>query len=163
MGGELQAKGGASDLVQETFLEAQRDFAQFAGESEAELLAWLRRILHHNLANFTRQYRATEMRQLNREVPLEAVAGDGPSARSLSAAVASPSCHAMRKELAQELEGALARLPEHYRQAIVLRHQEALSFEQMAAQMDRSPEAVRKLWARAVQLLQRELEARHGG
>jgi RNA polymerase sigma-70 factor (ECF subfamily) len=35
----LRAKGGASDLVQETFLEAQRDFARFRGDSEAELLA----------------------------------------------------------------------------------------------------------------------------
>jgi len=41
----LHAKGGASDLVQETILEAQRDFAQFQGTSEAELLAWLRHTL----------------------------------------------------------------------------------------------------------------------
>src|SRR5437870_8093656 len=56
---DLRAKGGASDLVQETFLEAQRDFPRFSGRSEAELLAWLRRLLLNNLANFTRHYRAT--------------------------------------------------------------------------------------------------------
>src|SRR5262249_48816230 len=53
----LRAKGAPSDLVQETFLEAQRDFAQFQGSTEAELLAWLRRMLLHNLANFIRDYR----------------------------------------------------------------------------------------------------------
>ena len=52
---DLQTKGGASDLVQETFLEAQKDFANFQGNSEGELRAWLRQILLHNLANFTRR------------------------------------------------------------------------------------------------------------
>ena len=39
---DLRAKGSASDLVQETFLEAQRDFARFQGSSRDELRAWLR-------------------------------------------------------------------------------------------------------------------------
>src|SRR5262245_58290664 len=40
---DLRAKAGASDLVQQTFLDAQRDFGRFRGESVAELRAWLRR------------------------------------------------------------------------------------------------------------------------
>src|SRR4051794_12098658 len=54
---DLQSKGGASDLVQETFMEARRDFASFRGDSEQELLAWLRRLLLNNLSNFVRRYR----------------------------------------------------------------------------------------------------------
>src|SRR5262249_14287737 len=49
MAPELQAKGGASDLVQETFLDAQRDFDRFRGATEEELLAWLRRLLVHKM------------------------------------------------------------------------------------------------------------------
>src|SRR5438094_9736562 len=49
---DLRAKGGASDLVQLTFLEAQRDFARFHGDTAAELRAWLRRLLVDTLANF---------------------------------------------------------------------------------------------------------------
>src|SRR6516225_2042707 len=60
LGPQLQAKGGASDLVQETLLEACRDFARFQGDSEAELLQWLRRLLLNNLADFTRLYRDTD-------------------------------------------------------------------------------------------------------
>jgi RNA polymerase sigma-70 factor (ECF subfamily) len=63
---ELQAKGGASDLVQETFLEAQRDFGRFQGSSQAEVLAWLRRILLNNLANFRRRYSGTDKRPSGR-------------------------------------------------------------------------------------------------
>src|SRR5689334_9972806 len=64
----LRAKGGASDLVQQTFLEAQKDFPRFAGTSEAELLAWLRRMLLNNIANFRRQWVDTAKRAANREV-----------------------------------------------------------------------------------------------
>ena len=60
----LNAKGGASDLVQETFLEAQRDLAGFHGSSEAEWRGWLRQMLVHNLANFVRRYRDTDKRKV---------------------------------------------------------------------------------------------------
>src|SRR5262245_21802963 len=67
---DLRGKVGASDVVQDTFLDAQRDFGGFHGCSEDELLAWLRRILLNNLATQERRYRDTTKRQLNREVPL---------------------------------------------------------------------------------------------
>jgi RNA polymerase sigma-70 factor, ECF subfamily len=65
----LQGKGGASDLVQETFLEAHRDSALFNGASQEELRAWLRRLLLNNLANFTRPYRETSKLQVGCEMP----------------------------------------------------------------------------------------------
>ena len=57
-------------MVQETFLEAQRDFGRFRGTTDGELRAWLRQLLLHNLANFARSYRGTEKRQVEREVHL---------------------------------------------------------------------------------------------
>src|SRR6266851_10406295 len=67
LNGDLNAKGGASDLVQETFLEAHRAFDHFQGNSEVELRAWLRRLLHHRAAKFGRRYRTTQKRRLARE------------------------------------------------------------------------------------------------
>jgi RNA polymerase sigma-70 factor (ECF subfamily) len=153
---DLQAKGGASDLVQETFLEAQRDFAQFHGASEAELLAWLRRLLLNNLGHFTRRYRGTDKRAVGREVALDgdsSAPGPQPPAETPS-----PSKAAMAAELAQALQHALARLPEDYRQAVVLRYQQQCSFEEIGRLMNRTPEAARKLWARGMDLLRREWE-----
>src|SRR5437899_477303 len=49
---QLRGKAGASDVVQETFLQAQKNFERFRDQGEAELLAWLRRILLNNVANF---------------------------------------------------------------------------------------------------------------
>src|SRR5438270_11608096 len=63
----LQGKLDPSDLVQEAFLEAHRDFAQFRGTTEAELLAWLRQVLVRNLANQVRRYLGT----CGRDVRLE--------------------------------------------------------------------------------------------
>src|SRR5579864_9421780 len=68
----LQGKADPSDLVQETFLEAHRDFAQFRGTTEAELLGWLRRMLASNLANLVRRYKTTKGRNVRLERDLAA-------------------------------------------------------------------------------------------
>src|SRR5258707_528940 len=70
---QIQGKVGASDVVQETFLEAHRDFAQFRGTTESELVAWLRQILVTNLANLVRHYRGTQRRdvRLERQLAVE--------------------------------------------------------------------------------------------
>src|SRR5215469_16366338 len=73
----LQAKGGASDLVQQTFLEAQRDFAGFHGTTHEALLAWMRRLLLNNLANFRRDHRRKK-RRVTREVTLPSGDSSGP-------------------------------------------------------------------------------------
>ena len=157
---DIRPKVGASDLVQETFLEAQRDFAQFHGLNEDELRAWLARILLNNLANVIRQYRGTEMRQVGREVPLaQASLDDLHNARGARAE--SPDARVIAQDEADELERALGRLPEHYRQVIVLRHREHQAFEAIGRRLGRSAEAARKLWARAVQQLQQILEPPH--
>src|SRR5262245_32188049 len=148
---DLRAKGGASDLVQQTFLEAQRDFAAFHGASEDELLAWLRRLLVHNLADFTRRYRGTRKRGAEREVTLEGDSSAVAPGDALAADTPSPSGRAVAREQDEGLERALAQLPEDYRQVILLRYQEERSFEEIGEMMGRSPNAARKLWLRAVQ------------
>ena len=155
---DLRAKGGASDLVQETFLEAQNDFAQFKGNSEDELRAWLRQILLHNLANFTRRYRATAKRRLGREVALEVSGSSADREGGLTLDALSPSGLAMEEEQAQALRWALERLPDDYRQVILLHYQEQRPFEDIAPLMHRSYEAVRSLWARAIRRLRHEME-----
>ena len=154
---ELQAKGGASDLVQETFLEAQRDFAQFHGGSGDELQAWLRQLLLNNIANFARRYRDTDKRRISREVGLHAETPSGSAGRGLTAESLSPSGQAIANERVQALENALERLPEEYRTVIAWRYQDGRSFEEIARLMHRSENAVRKLWFRAIERLQQEL------
>jgi RNA polymerase sigma-70 factor (ECF subfamily) len=154
---ELRAKGGASDLVQLTFLEAQRNFTKFHGDSGPELRAWLRRLLVDNLANYERQYRGTAKRRLAREVALDPGGSSTSPERAVYANTPSPSEEVMAHERAQTLQRALDQLPEDYRRVITLRHYEQFSFEEIGEVMERSPEAARKLCSRAIERLRQEL------
>jgi RNA polymerase sigma-70 factor (ECF subfamily) len=152
----LRAKGGASDIVQETFLEAQRAFENFKGNSDEELRAWLRRILLNNLGDFRRRYRESDMRAIAREVGLGADGSSAGVGANLPADGSTPSRHAVEQEATELLMQAIDRLPDDYRQAILLRYREELSFEEIGQRMNRSPAAIRKLWARAVVRLREE-------
>jgi RNA polymerase sigma-70 factor, ECF subfamily len=155
---ELRGKEGASDLVQETLLEAHRDFSQFQGTTHPEVLGWLRQILLHNLGNVRRRYLETGKRQLGREHRLDGD-GSGPAiTRTLPVEMSSPSSAAATNEESAALERALERLPGDYHEVILLRHEQGLSFAEIGGVMNRSAEAVRKLWTRAIRQLRQELE-----
>jgi RNA polymerase sigma-70 factor (ECF subfamily) len=154
----LQAKGGASDLVQQTFLAAAEHFEQFRGTTEAELLGWLRQALLNNLAKFKRTYRQTAKKQAALETPLAAGSSSTDPQGTVMDAGPSPSQEAMAREDAAAVRLALDRLPEDYRQVILLRHQEELSFEEIGRLMKRTANAAEKLWARAVRRMREELE-----
>lgn len=152
---ELRQKQAASDLVQETFLEARKNFAQFRGETQAELFAWLCRILDNKSHDVTRRFRSAAMRDVDREQSLDdsdvamghELADRGQTPRALAA---------VREEVA-DLEAALQRLAEDHEQVIRLRSFERLSFADVGQRMGRSADAARKLWVRAIARLQKEL------
>jgi RNA polymerase sigma-70 factor (ECF subfamily) len=141
-------------------LEACRALPQFRGRTEAELAAWLRQILAHVLAHEIRRYRGTQQRDLDRELSLDQEM-DQSSRRLgevLAASGSSPSQQAERHEQEILLAEVLARLPDDYREVIVLRHLENLPHEEVARRMGRSAGAVRMLWVRALAQLRQELE-----
>lgn len=157
----LRAKGGASDLVQQTFMEAQQDFSRFSGNSETELLAWLRRMLLNNIANFRRDWMQTAKRSTKREVPIHPADSNVQERSWLADGMSTPSKQMIAGEQEEALYSALERLPDDYAQVLRLRYIEGLPFEAVGERMNRSANAVRKLWARAVEKLQEELEAPH--
>lgn len=147
-------KFDASDIVQQTLLEAHRCRAQFRGNTPQQYRAWLRGILQNVVRHEVRRYRGVEARRIDREAiqrsadqstqRLEAwLQADGPS----------PSGLAIESEQACQLAAALASLPADYQEVIVLRNLEGLSHEQVAERMGRSLGAVRMLWLRALAAL----------
>jgi RNA polymerase sigma-70 factor, ECF subfamily len=159
IGRRLQGKVDASDLVQETFLDAHRDFARFRGTTEQELASWLRQILAANLAMLVRRYCGTQCRdlRLERELAAELDASSRVLDQGLMAASGSPSQHAASREQAVLLADALGQLPEDYREVIILRHMEGRSFPEVAQQMGRTVDSVKKLWTRALVRLRRRV------
>jgi RNA polymerase sigma-70 factor (ECF subfamily) len=161
MGRHLQGKCDPSDLVQQTLMEAHRDFPGFTGTQENELLAWLRRILAHNLYNETRRFNA-QQREAAREVSLEQVQhglerSSLALGRGLADRMPSPSQLAVQREAAVRLADALSRLPDDYQTVLLLRVFEELSAEEVAQRMERSAGAVRMLQMRALKALGDEM------
>jgi RNA polymerase sigma-70 factor (ECF subfamily) len=161
IGQRLQGKVDAADLVQDTFLDAHRNFMRFRGTCEAELVGWLRQILAAKLADLLRRYLGTKGRdvRLEREVR-EAI--DQSSVlldRGLIAQQSSPSQQAARREQAVLLSDALGELPDDYREVIVLRHLEGLTFPEVARRMERSVDSVEKLWMRGLVQLRQKMKA----
>lgn len=159
IGRRLQRKVEEGDLVQETFLEAHRAFPRFRGVTEAELVQWLRQILAARVAMLVRHYFGTQRRnaELERELADELDESSRLLGQAFVASGTSPSQGAARREQAVILADALARLPDDYRTVIRLRHLDGLTFPAVAQQMDRSVDAVEKLWARALVQLRRLL------
>jgi RNA polymerase sigma-70 factor (ECF subfamily) len=161
----LRARVSPSDIVQESFFEAHRDFAEFRGKSMGEFVAWLRRIVVNNILRVVEQHVTAEKRDVRREVSLEEIGRrlEQSTVRLetlLAVQTDSPSGCVARREDELLLADTLAQLPDDYRDVIVLRHIEGLPFEQVAARMERSAGAVRMLWLRALKKMRESIEQR---
>lgn len=164
---KLASRVSPSDVVQETFLEANRDFTNFRGSSSAEFCAWLRRILVNNLHRVVEQHVLAEKRDVRREVSLETLASNLEQSTARLDSIlpdpgSSPSGNAERHELEIALADRLAELPNNYRDVIVLRHIEALPFEEVGKRLERSAGAARMLWLRAIEMLRDRMNAWSG-
>jgi RNA polymerase sigma-70 factor (ECF subfamily) len=160
----LRGRVSPSDVVQETFFEAHRDFVQFRGTTTAEFTAWLRRILVNNLYRVVEQHVLAEKRDVRRELSLErlATALEQSTAR-LEAVIPdpgqSPSADLQHQELEVILADEIASLPADYREVIILRHIQLLPFDEVGRRMDRSSGAARMLWLRAIRQLRDRLDS----
>ena len=148
---ELHGKLGASDIVQETLVRGMQGFGEFQGRSSEELARWLRKILLNHLANEVKRYR-TEKRQVDRERPADSKLAD--------ARQPSPSGAALSREEWDRLASAIARLPEEMQRVIHWRHRDNLSFAEIGERLGKSEDAAGKVWAKALERLQRELRTR---
>jgi len=132
----LQGKVAPSDLVQETFLEADRNFAGFRGRSEGELIVWLRRVLSTQVARLYR-HNSAQKRDFRLEQHLEAELDQSSQAlgQAIDSAQTSPSRAVARREEAVLLSDAMERLPADYREVILLRNLEGLPFDAAASRI----------------------------
>jgi RNA polymerase sigma-70 factor (ECF subfamily) len=150
----LRARVDTSDLVQETFLQATSHFHDFRGESEQELLSWLRTILRRSLLRTVQRQLLARKRSMSREVTIRYPDMDLISNGS------SPSTPLRRRETADDVMKRLSRLPAPLREVLVLRNLGGLPFTEVARQMGRTPGAVRVLWLRALERLRQETKLR---
>jgi RNA polymerase sigma-70 factor (ECF subfamily) len=154
----LRGKLGASDLAQQSLLAAYRSREEYRGRTDAELAAWLRQILAHQLAHAIRDLGRAK-RDISRERSLEA-ALEASSARLeqwLAAEQSSPSARIQRQEQAVQVAAALETLPEAQREALVLHYWQGWTLPQIGAKLGRSPAAVAGLLQRGLKALRQQL------
>jgi RNA polymerase sigma-70 factor (ECF subfamily) len=148
----LRGKAGASDLVQAAFTKAVEAFNHFRGQSEGELIGWLKVILANTSRNFEKRY-GQACRRVGKESPLEDGAGclpdDAPS----------PSAEAVRNEETQRLLRAEAALPAELRAVLVMAHERELRWGDIGEKLGVTERTARRWYKEAVERLQQALAA----
>jgi RNA polymerase sigma-70 factor, ECF subfamily len=150
----MRAKLEASDIVQQTLVQAIDGWERFRGRTDAEAVAWLRKILARQLANAFHDLKR-QKRDVRRERSIEAALDQSASRLGswLAAKQASPSQGAIATEQAVQLAGALAELPEAQSRAITLHHFEGWTLDEVGEHLGRTPVAVAGLIKRGMQSL----------
>jgi RNA polymerase sigma-70 factor (ECF subfamily) len=154
----LKGKLDASDVVQQTLLEAHQDLRKFRGQTAEEQAAWLRQILARNLANAIRDLRR-QKRDVTRERSLQVALDESASRLDnwLAAEQSSPSQQVQRLERAVRLAEALASLPDTQREAVILRHWHDRSLAEIGEQLQCTPAAVTGLLHRGLKNLRKHM------
>ena len=159
----LRRRVNPSDLVQDAMLAAHKDFAKFRGRSEGELLAWLRQILINCLHHAIETHLKAKIRDVRREISLDQVSAAldrsvATFAQALADRGPSPSGILQRRESVAAFADQLARLRPQYRDVVVLRNLQGLSFDEIADRLDSKPSTVRVWWLRAIEKLKQLYE-----
>jgi RNA polymerase sigma-70 factor (ECF subfamily) len=154
----LRAKIDASDIVQQTMLEAHRGIDNYRGTSPEQLRGWLRAILARNLADEVRKFRrgkrdAGVERSIENGLTHSSLAFD----RFLVSPSTSPETAAQRNENLGKLAAAIDALPDDQRTAVTLHHLEGLSAIEIGLRMNRTDIAVAGLLRRGMKQLRQVL------
>lgn len=151
----IRKKLGASDVVQVSMLTAHQQFDRFSGKTDPELKAWLRKILANDLLHAWRTYRGTQKRQIDREQPLQF---NSSLESPLVDPQFTPRTNAVAAEEKRIVDQSMTELPDGYRSVIEMHNLQYMSFEEIGQLVDKSTDAVRKTWTRAVLKLQQIIE-----
>jgi len=143
---ELRRFFEVDDILQETFLEAFRDFDQFTYESLGSFMSWLARISDHVMADLAR----SQGRQKRHAAEILRFRSESNPAGPEPIDSRTPSRIFAEEEGLQELVVKLNALPENYRQAIVLVKVEGLTTKEAAARLGKTSESMALLLHRAL-------------
>jgi len=151
----LNDSGDACDVTQEVFLKVFRNVANF--QAKSSLRTWIYRIA----VNESHNRRRWLFRHRHKEVGLEEEFEDSPPReRALADSGRSPFDRAFDREKHILLEEALTRINPSFREAVVLRDVEDLSYEEIADILQISMGTVKSRILRGREALRLQLTAR---
>lgn len=144
----------ARDLTQDTFLSALRAIKNFRGD--ADLKTWLYRIAVNESRN---RFRWWKRRNKSSIISLDADSAfsQTPLSETISDSAKNPEDETLQRERERALRKALSELPTNFREVIVLRDIEGLSYEEVAAALDTNVGTVKSRIARGREELRKKL------
>lgn len=145
----LRAKVGESDLIQSAYASVVRRLDDFSDAGPGSFRRWLASILDHKVIDAIRRHRGRGRRERGREIELDDLSEHSTPRENGD----TPSRAAAAREDRRRIRAAVELLGQDQRTIVTLIHEKSLSMEQAATAMQRTPEAVRKLYARAVDRL----------
>ncbi|MEZ6096499.1 MAG: sigma-70 family RNA polymerase sigma factor [Pirellulaceae bacterium] len=157
MSSNLKPKASVSDVVQCSLLRINENVEQFSGSTRSEFFAWARKVVINEIHRIERRFSAAKRNVANEEA-VRLSTCDALNISVKQTCPRTPQSEVIRNERLKILHEVLNKLPADYSQVIVLRNLEELTFAQVAALLDRSENAVIKLWQRAIERFQMELE-----
>ena len=152
MGAELRGKMESMDLVQDAFVAAVKDLGKFEYRDEGDFLRWMSKIAENKIRDNLKRLHA-DKRDIRREVPIDhrvPTAGDNCPRMPEPIRTTTPSVIFSVSEELDKLENAMNLLKPEYREVIVLNQIEGLSLKKIGDKLNKSPDAVRMLVARAM-------------
>jgi RNA polymerase sigma-70 factor (ECF subfamily) len=149
----FKTKIAASDIVQLTMTRMINGIADFRGATKAEFYAWLTAILKNEIRSGRRNL-LRDRRDARRE---QSLIDERGQLIDPVASLATPGTNAIRKEKLERFKQAINKLPPDYATVIELRGLQELPFQQVAERMNRTVDAVSKLFSRALIKLHEEL------
>jgi RNA polymerase sigma-70 factor (ECF subfamily) len=158
---KLRRRLDASDVVQETLMEASRRLGDYLAEPALPFHLWLRQIAKDRLIMAHRRHVLARGRSLNRQVPL-AESSRPTAAAKLVDSASSPSQHLARQETSDQVRQAIDRLPEADRTILLLRNHQSLSNQEAAAVLGIDPVAASQRYGRALRRLDKLLNKELG-
>jgi RNA polymerase sigma-70 factor (ECF subfamily) len=158
----LRARVGASDVLQETYVEITSRVAAYLEDPRMPFFLWLRFLTAQKLVDLYRHHVGTQKRDPRRQVRIDRAgfpqASSAVMAQHLVGGLPSPSGGALQDELRTEVNDALDQMDRKDREVLVMRHFEELSNAETAQELGIAPSAASKRYLRALQRLRKILE-----
>lgn len=145
LGRELRARLESRDILQAALLKSVKQLGAFRGQDPRAFQAWLARIAEHEIRD-----RADHQHRLRRDAAREVALDEEAPVPAITRSALS---RILLDERARRLEEALDALTPEHRQVILMRKFEELSFAEIGARLERSEDAARMLFARAMTAL----------
>lgn len=151
-----------SDILQETFLEANRRMQNYLEDQPLPLHLWLRQIAMDRVIDAHRRHRGSAMRSVDKEEGMmPGNAWDQSTqhlVRQISDPQLTPATEAMQRELAKRVEDAISSLGDQDAEIILMRHYEHLTNQDVAITLGLTEPAASMRYLRALRKLKTILE-----